>query len=92
MATSRLILDYVYEHEAARADTVFLTQPVGNGEVVDYDWARTLDQARRMAAHLKSLGFEPGARIAMLAKNSAHFFMAELAIWMAGGADRKSVV
>ncbi|MDP9095471.1 MAG: AMP-binding protein [Pseudomonadota bacterium] len=38
-----------------------------------------------MAAHLKSLGFQPGARIAMLAKNSAHFFMAELAIWMAGG-------
>ena len=85
MATSRLILDYIYDHEAARADSVFLTQPVGNGEVVDYTWARTLDQARRMAAHLKSLGLAPGARIAMLAKNSAHFFMAELAIWMAGG-------
>ena len=85
MATSRLILDYIYDHEAARADSVFLTQPVGNGEVVDYSWARTLDQARRMAAHLKSLGLAPGARIAMLAKNSAHFFMAELAIWMAGG-------
>ena len=85
MATSRLILDYIYDHEAARADSVFLTQPVGNGEVVDYSWARTLDQARRMATHLKSLGLAPGARIAMLAKNSAHFFMAELAIWMAGG-------
>ena len=85
MATSRLILDYIYDHEAARADSVFLTQPVGNGEVVDYTWARTLDQARRMATHLKSLGLAPGARIAMLAKNSAHFFMAELAIWMAGG-------
>jgi long-subunit acyl-CoA synthetase (AMP-forming) len=37
-----------------------------------------------MAAHLKSRGFEPGARIAILSKNCAHFIMAELAIWMAG--------
>ena len=38
-----------------------------------------------MAAHLKSLGLPPGARIALLTKNCAHFFIAELAIWMAGG-------
>ena len=38
-----------------------------------------------MATHLKRRGFEPGARIAMLTKNCAHFFMVELAVWMAGG-------
>ena len=64
---------------------MFLTQPVGGGHVIDYTWDQMLDHSRRMAAHLKSLGFPPGARIAMLARNSAHFFMAELAIWMAGG-------
>ena len=64
---------------------MFLTQPVGGGHVIDYTWDQMLDHSRRMAAHLKSLGFPPGARIAMLAKNSAHFLMAELAIWMAGG-------
>jgi hypothetical protein len=85
MTAARLILDHVYDHEAAQPDRVFLTQPVGGGQVVDYTWAQTLDQARRMAAHLQSLQLPPGARIAMLAKNSAHFFMAELAIWMAGG-------
>jgi hypothetical protein len=37
-----------------------------------------------MAAHLQGRGFAPGARIAMLSKNCAHFIMAELAIWMAG--------
>ena len=37
-----------------------------------------------MAAHIKAQGLEPGARIALLSKNCAHFFMAELAIWMAG--------
>ncbi|MCU0929771.1 MAG: AMP-binding protein, partial [Burkholderiaceae bacterium] len=43
-----------------------------------------LDQSRRMAAHLRSLGLPPGAKVAILSKNCAHFFMAELAIWIGG--------
>ncbi|MFO1243688.1 MAG: AMP-binding protein [Ramlibacter sp.] len=85
MPSQKLILDYIYEHETARADQVFLTQPVGGGKVVDYTWRQMMDQARRMATHLKGRGFEPGARIAILSKNTAHFMMAELAIWMSGG-------
>ena len=84
-STHPLLLDYVYNHEATRSNEVYLTQPIGNDQVIDYTWGQTLDQARRMAAHLKSLNLEPGARIAILSKNCAHFFMAELAIWMAGG-------
>jgi long-chain acyl-CoA synthetase len=85
MNNPKLILDYVYDHEAARPDEVLLVQPVGGGQVLEYTWRQMLDEARRMAAHLKSLDFEPGARIAILSKNCAHFFMAELAVWMAGG-------
>ena len=84
MATSKLLLDYVYAHESALADHVYLTQPLGKGVVVDYTWRQMMDQARRMATHLKSLGFEPGSQIAILSKNTAHFIMTELAIWMAG--------
>lgn len=84
MAQAPLMLDYVYAHETTHADQIFLTQPVGGGQVVDYTWAQTLDQARRMAAHLKAQNLEPGARVAILSKNCAHFIMAELAIWMAG--------
>jgi long-subunit acyl-CoA synthetase (AMP-forming) len=84
VAKPKLILDYVYDHEAKLADRVYLTQPTGGGQVVDYTWSQTLDQSRRMAAHIKAQGLEPGARIALLSKNCAHFFMAELAIWMAG--------
>ncbi len=83
-STQPLLLDYVYNHESARSNEVYLTQPIGNDQVIDYTWGQTLDQARRMAAHLKSLNLEPGARIAILSKNCAHFFMSELAIWMAG--------
>ncbi len=81
---SKLILDYVYEHETKRANDIMLTQPFGGDKVVDYTWSQAMDQARRMATHLKAKGFEPGSRIAILSKNTAHFMMAELAIWMAG--------
>ena len=85
MTDTPLLLDRLYEHEAAHPAQVYLTQPQGGGVSIDYSWAEVVDQARRMAAHLKSYSFAPGARIAMLAKNSAHFFIAEFAIWMAGG-------
>ena len=85
MPYPKVILDYVYDHESAKPNEVFLVQPVGDGRVVDYTWRQMLDEARRMAAHLNSRGFEPGARIAMLSKNCAHCFMVELAVWMAGG-------
>jgi len=82
---STLILDYVYDHEASHPDKIYLTQPVGSGLVVDYTWGQVMDQARRMASCLQSRGCRDGAKIAILSKNCAHFFMAELAIWMAGG-------
>jgi long-chain acyl-CoA synthetase len=85
LTTQKLMLDYVFEHEANHADTVYLTQPTGGGQVVDYTWQQMMDQSRRMATHLKAQGFEPGVRIAILSKNCAHFIMAELAIWLAGG-------
>jgi long-chain acyl-CoA synthetase len=85
MTDDKQILDYIQEHEANQKDTVFLTQPLGAGKVVDYTWGETVDQARRMAAHLQSRGLGAGSHIAILTKNCAHFFIAELAIWMAGG-------
>jgi long-chain acyl-CoA synthetase len=85
MPPPTLILDRVFDHETERRAQVFLTQPVGGGVVIDIRWGEVVDQARRMAAHLKGLGFAPGSRIAILSKNCAHFIIAELAIWMAGG-------
>jgi len=51
-----LILDRIYANEQAYADEIFLTQPIGGGQTQDYTWAQTMDQARRMAAHLQSMG------------------------------------
>jgi long-chain acyl-CoA synthetase len=57
---------------------------MGGGVVRDFAWREVMDQSRRMATHLKSRGFEPGSRIALLAKNTAHWLMADFAIWLAG--------
>lgn len=84
MAATKLILEHVYDKESAFADRVYLTQPLGGGAVRDYTWKQVVDEARRMAAYLQSKGLEPGDKVAMLSKNCAHFFMAELAIWMGG--------
>ena len=85
MPGAKLILDYIHEHEASHPNKILLTQPLGNGKVADYSWERVLDEARRMAAHLQHAGAGRGAHIAILSRNCAHFIIAELAIWMAGG-------
>src|SRR5690606_17553266 len=43
-----------------------------------------MNEARRMAAHLVSLNLPPKSQIAILGKNSAHWILADIAIWMAG--------
>ena len=84
VAPDSLALQRLYHWERTAPDKVVLTQPLGAGAVKDYTWREVMDQTRRMAAHLKSLGFEPGARIAILSKNTAHWLMSDFAIWMAG--------
>ncbi len=84
LPTDKLILDHVYDHEQSQPDRIYLSQPIGHGRVIDYRWGEVLNQSRRMAAHLQNLGLPRGARIAIVSKNCAHFFMAELAIWLGG--------
>jgi long-chain acyl-CoA synthetase len=77
-------LDFVYEHETKRPNDVWLTQPVGGGAVRDFTFREALGEARRMAAHLRSLDLPQPSQIALFSKNSAWWILADLAIWMAG--------
>ena len=70
--------------EKATPDNVYLTQPFGNGIVKTYTWKQVGDEVRRMAAYLQSLNLPPKSNIGLLGRNSAHWIMADLAIWMAG--------
>jgi len=70
--------------EAEIPGQVYLTQPQPDGGVIDYTWGEVADQARRMAAHLRSMALPPKSSIVIFGKNTAHWIIADLAIWMAG--------
>ena len=84
MNEADVILHHFYKHAAARPDAIYLTQPVGGDRVDDYSYARALDEAKRVAAYLKSLDLPAESQIAIVSKNCAEFILADLAIWMAG--------
>lgn len=82
--TNKLPLDMVDHWEKAKANSVYMTQPIGDGKTVDYTWGRAVDEARRMASYLKSLNLPEKSRIGLISKNCAHWIMTDWAIWMAG--------
>ncbi|MEN9396779.1 MAG: hypothetical protein RLZ81_1309 [Pseudomonadota bacterium] len=79
-----LPLQRFYRWEKERADKIFLTQPMGAGVVRDITWAEAGNEVRRMASWLQAQGWPAGSTVAILGKNSAHWLLADLAIWMAG--------
>ncbi len=82
--TNKLPLDMVYHWENSKANSLYMTQPIGDGKVVEYTWGRAVDEARRVAAYLKSLNLPEKSRIGLISKNCAQWVMTDWAIWMAG--------
>jgi long-chain acyl-CoA synthetase len=82
--TNKLPLDMVYHWEKAKANSLYMTQPIGDGKTVEYTWGRAVDEARRMASYLRSLNLPEKSRIGLISKNCAHWIMTDWAIWMAG--------
>jgi len=82
--TIPLALEHVYRWEQEKANDLYLTQPLGNGVIKEYTWAQAVNEARKMAAYIKSLGLPAKSNIALLSKNCAHWIITDWAIWMAG--------
>lgn len=64
-------------------DRRWLCQPV-NGQWKSLTWGQAAEQVARMASALQAMGWEPGSRIAISGRNTAHWFLADMAIAMAG--------
>jgi long-chain acyl-CoA synthetase len=79
-----LALQRLYHWEKTTPERVVFTQPLGNGEVRNLTWREVMDEARRMASHLQNQGLQPGDRVAILSKNTAHWLTADWAIWLGG--------
>ncbi len=84
MSSSDLVLGRLYRWEKELTDRVFLTQPLTGGSVQTYTFGQAMDEARRMASYLRSLGFPAGSSIAILSKNCAQLVLSDIAIWLAG--------
>ncbi len=81
--TEQLPLQRLAHWRATRPDAVWLSQPIDR-VWHHLTWRQVDDQARRIAAALLALGCEPGDRVALLSKNCAEWFIADLAIMLAG--------
>ncbi len=76
-------VEMFYHWEEKTPNRVYLRQPV-NDVWHEYTWAQVADQSRRIASALQSLNLPKGSRIAIAGRNTAHWFMADFAIQMAG--------
>ena len=84
VTSADLPLSRFLQWEAQQPDKPFLTQPLGGGPVQTWTWAQAGQEVRSMAAWMQSQNWPPGSRVAIWGKNSAHWILADLAIWMAG--------
>lgn len=78
------LLDCLDHWATTQPNKVYFTQPFSTEKTVDYTWGQVADQVNRMAAYLQSLNLPEKTHIGILGKNSAHWIMADLAIWRAG--------
>lgn len=75
---------YLLQWEKQLPQKDVFVQPLANGNVVHYTWSEVAQQVRSMASYLQSLNLPEKSAIAIYGKNSAHWLMADLAIWMSG--------
>ena len=83
-AEKKTLLHCLLYWEKTTPSGIYLTQPYGDGVVKNFTWQQVGDEVRRVATYIQSLNLPPKSNIALLGRNSAHWIMADLAIWMAG--------
>ncbi len=79
----KTLTHYFYEWESKQSAKVYLRQPIGP-DFVDFTWGEVGRQARIMATYLNSLGLPPKSNIGLIAKNCAHWLIADIAILISG--------
>ncbi|MGU5678367.1 AMP-binding protein [Aeromonas allosaccharophila] len=78
---NKLPLEMLYHWERQCPDRTYLRQTI-NREYVDFTWGEVADEVRRMVTALRHLGLVAGDKVALLSKNCAQWFIADLAMQM----------
>ncbi|SFM20453.1 AMP-binding protein [Marinobacter zhejiangensis] len=84
VTTPSTSLDCLEYWASTTPDKIYLTQPFPDGSTQEITWKQAADEVGRMSAYLRSLALPERSNIAILGKNSAHWILADLAIWAAG--------
>ena len=79
-----LPLQRIYACEKNSPSQPLFTQPINNGELLNWTWASAMQEVRRMAAWIDAQRWPPGSNIVIVSKNCAWWIMADFAIWMSG--------
>lgn len=80
----KTIIDYFLANAEKYNDTTFMTQPMGNDVIKTFTYSETLEEAKKMAGYINSLGLPEKSQIAIMSKNCAWWIITDLAIWMSG--------
>jgi long-subunit acyl-CoA synthetase (AMP-forming) len=76
-------LELLFDNARRFPSNVWLQQPDESG-LREWTWAEALREVRCMASALVKMSWPSGSRIAISGLNNAHWFMADLAIQLAG--------
>lgn len=63
LSPDKTLLEYFYYREKHQPDNIYLRQPFGDA-FKDFTWKEVGQQARKIAAYLKSLNLPPKSNIA----------------------------
>jgi long-chain acyl-CoA synthetase len=80
----KTFLDYFQENIKIVGDQKFFTQPMGNDVVMEWTYKEVLEEAKKVAGYIQSLGFPEKSQIAIMSKNCAWWIIADIGIWLSG--------
>ena len=76
-------VDMLLRWSQEKADKTWLVQP-REGQTLRWSWSQAEQEARAMAGALLEMGLQRGDRVAISGRNTAHWFLADMACSMAG--------
>ena len=83
MSEMKTPVDMLLRWSREKGDATWLVQPKG-AETLTWTWKQAEAEARRMAGALLAMGLKRGDRVAFSGRNTAHWFLADLACGFAG--------
>ncbi|MGQ0529253.1 MAG: AMP-binding protein [Panacagrimonas sp.] len=83
MSEMKTPINMLMQWSRERADKTWLVQPK-NKQTLTWTWAQAEAEARKMAGALLAMGLQRGDRVAISGRNTAHWFLADMACGLAG--------